>query len=88
MNPTTMTIDTDANARLRQAFTDALELPAGIDHTTLAYRETPTWDSLAHMQLVIAIESAFDVMLETEDVLALSSFTEACVILRRHGHAV
>jgi acyl carrier protein len=71
--------------RLKAAFIAALELDADAEHTILAYRETPTWDSLAHMQLVIAIESAFDVMLETSDVLALSSFTEACTILRRHG---
>ena len=79
---------TDALARLKQAFTEALELPAGVEHGTLAYRETPAWDSLAHMQLVIAVESAFDVMLETEEVLALSSFGEACTILRRHGIAL
>ena len=72
-------------ARLREAFTTALELAPDVDHETLAYRETPTWDSVAHMQLVVAIEGAFDVMLETEEVLALSSFPEARSILRKHG---
>jgi acyl carrier protein len=81
----TTTATADALARLKAAFTEALELPANADHDTLAYRETPTWDSLAHMQLVIAIEGAFDVMLETEQVLALSSFAEARAILRTHG---
>ena len=71
--------------RLQQVFTDALELPPGTEHAALAYRATAAWDSLAHMQLVIANESAFDVMLETTDVLGLSSFTAACEILRRHG---
>ena len=85
---TTIPAGTESLARLKQAFTDALELPATADHTTLAYRETPMWDSLAHMQLVIALESTFDVMLETEEVLALSSFREACTILRRHGIAI
>lgn len=34
-------------------------------------------DSLAHMALVAALEQAFDVMIDTEDVLAISSFTAA-----------
>ncbi|MCU0635043.1 MAG: acyl carrier protein [Gemmatimonadaceae bacterium] len=75
----------DALPRLKQAFTTALELPAEADHATLAYRETAVWDSLAHMQIVLAIETEFGIMLETEDVLALSSFPVACEILRRYG---
>jgi acyl carrier protein len=74
--------------QLQRVFTDTLELPADVDHSTLAYRDTLGWESLAHMQLVLAIESAFDVMLETEDVLALSSFTVACEILRKYGVAI
>jgi acyl carrier protein len=74
--------------QLQRVFTETLELPADIDHSTLAYRETLGWESLAHMQLVLAIESAFDVMLETDDVLALSSFTAACDILRKYGVAI
>ncbi|MCA0375348.1 MAG: acyl carrier protein [Gemmatimonadetes bacterium] len=81
----TTTTTPDTLDRLKAAFSAALELPADADHAALAYRETPTWDSVAHMQLVVAIENAFDVMLETEDVLALSSFTESMVILRKHG---
>lgn len=85
-----MTTDTTTAAaetldRLKAAFTSALELSADADHAVLAYRETPTWDSVAHMQLVVAIENTFDVMLETEEVLGLSSFTESMVILRKHG---
>ena len=79
---------TDALLRLEQVFTEALELPPDTEHATLAYRETAVWDSLAHMQLIIAIESSFDVMLETTDVLGLSSFTVACETLRRHGVAI
>lgn len=82
---TATTSAADTLDRLKAAFTTALELSADADHAVLAYRETPTWDSVAHMQLIVAIENAFDVMLETEEVLALSSFTESMVILRKHG---
>ncbi|HEY0931755.1 MAG TPA: acyl carrier protein [Gemmatimonas sp.] len=87
MSSVTSPDQTDAIARLREAFTTALELAPDADHEALAYRETPAWDSVAHMQLIVAIEGTFDVMLETEEVLALSSFPEARNILRKHGIA-
>ena len=37
------------------------------------------------MALVAELEDRFDVMLETDDVLAMSSFTVASEILQRHG---
>jgi len=35
----------------------------------LGIRKTPGWDSVAHMRLVAEIESAFDIMMDTEDVI-------------------
>ncbi len=49
-----------------------------------AYRETHGWDSVAHMRLVSEIESAFDIMLDTEDVIGMSSFAKAVEILARY----
>jgi len=43
------------------------------------------WDSVGHMALVAAIERAFDVMMETDDVIGLSSFAKAKEILSKHG---
>jgi acyl carrier protein len=79
---------TTARDVLAQAFIDALELPPDTDCGTLKYRDTPNWDSLAHMQVVVSIESAFDIMLQTTEVLALSSFDAACSILRQHDIAI
>ncbi len=77
----------DRLARLQQVFTTSLELAPDVDHSGLAYRATPQWDSVAHLQLVIALEAEFDVMLETDDVLSLSTFGDATTILSRHGIA-
>ena len=49
------------------------------------YRLFPGWDSIAHMQLVADIEAAFDVMLDTDQVIDLSSFAKAKSILSSHG---
>lgn len=72
-------------ARLIEVFREALTVPPDVDITTLAYRSITQWDSVGHMQLVAAIETAFDVMLETDQVIDLSSFDKALEILTAHG---
>ena len=70
---------------LRTAFTNAIGLSPEADFDSLAYGKTDGWDSVAHMSLVAEIESTFDVMLDTDDVIGMSSFPEAKRILRRYG---
>ena len=65
-------------SKLQIAFVEALGIdPEGTDWSTLRYRGIPEWDSVAHMQLVAEIEDSFDIMLETDDVIRLSSFEVA-----------
>jgi acyl carrier protein len=74
-----------ASKTLKQVFVDTLGLSADVDVEKLKYRSIPEWDSIAHMQLVMEIETAFGVMLPTDDVIALSSFEKAKEILGKHG---
>jgi acyl carrier protein len=71
--------------RLRASFRDALDLDASLDVDDLEYRGVEGWDSLAHLSLVAKIEDEFDVMLDTDEVIDLSSFAKATEILARHG---
>ena len=70
--------------KLKSAFAEAL----GIDESTvvdvLAYQSIPQWDSVAHMSLIAALEDDFDVMLETDDVIDMSSVAKAKEILSKH----
>jgi acyl carrier protein len=77
--------DTDALDRLKNAFTQALNLPPGTDFEGLAYGSTQGWDSVAHMALIAEIEAAFDIMLSTDDVIGMSSFGVAKETVARHG---
>lgn len=78
----------EAESKLRGAFVEALGIPADTKLEELTYRGIKQWDSVAHMQLVAAIEAAFDLMLETDDVLGMSSYGKAQEIVRKHGVAV
>jgi len=75
-----------SETRLQQAFQTALDLPADTDWQSLAYAQHEHWDSLGHMALVAEIEEAFDIMMDTDDVIAMSSYPVAVEMLRtRYG---
>lgn len=71
--------------KLKSSFIDGLGL--GADHIVekLEYRSIQEWDSVGHMQLVSQIETDFDIMLETQDVIDMSSFGKAMEILKKYG---
>jgi len=50
----------------------------------LKYMEITEWDSVGHMGLVAAIEDAFDIMLDTDDIIDFSSFEKGKEILEKY----
>ena len=73
--------------QLENIFRDSLGLEQETQVHDLTYRSIEEWDSVAHMVLIGDIEDVFGVMLETDDVIELSSFTNAILILGKHGIA-
>ncbi|WP_113700656.1 acyl carrier protein [Nonomuraea lactucae] len=71
--------------RLRYVFRVSLGLPDDADVDDLEYRAIPQWDSLAHMALVAAIEDEFDTMIDTDEMIDMSSFAKAVLLLEKHG---
>lgn len=47
----------------------------------LSYQAIPLWDSVGHMGLVAALEQEFDIMMETDDIIDLSSYEKGKEIL-------
>ena len=45
------------------------------------------WDSLAHMNLVLELESAYGISLSTEDAMSMTSVAVVKQVLARHGVA-
>lgn len=50
----------------------------------LTYQSNKSWDSVGHMALVAGLEQAFDIMLDTEDILELNSFEKGMEILAKY----
>ena len=74
--------------KLHDCFRQALALPAGAAIEGLAYQDHPSWDSVAHMRLIAAIETAFDLMLDTDEILDMSSYDKTVELLARHDIAL
>jgi len=48
---------------------------------SLEYQGIENWDSVGHMGLIAALEDAFDIMMETDDIIDFSSFKKGMEIL-------
>lgn len=71
--------------KIREIFRTAFDLPGDAMVDDLTYRGIPSWDSLGHMRLIAALETEFDVMFETQDILDLSNFSKGLAILEKYG---
>lgn len=80
-----VTVVQNSLEKLKSAFGSALPLTDNTDYNQIVYGRTNGWDSIAHMTLVAEIETQFEVMLTTEELIALSSFLKAKELLQQHG---
>jgi acyl carrier protein len=51
----------------------------------LTYQSIKDWDSVGHMTLVAALEDAFNIMMETDDIIDFSSYKKGKEILKKYG---
>jgi acyl carrier protein len=50
----------------------------------LVYQSVQQWDSIGHMGMVAALEDAFDIMLETDDIIDFGSYLKGIDILAKY----
>ncbi|MBB2486776.1 acyl carrier protein [Mitsuaria sp. WAJ17] len=70
--------------KLREVFSQVLGMDASQVTDELQYAVAEGWDSVAHMSLIAAIEEAFDIMIDAEDVIDMSSFRKARDIVAKY----
>ncbi len=69
---------------LVKCFVEALGINEEIVVDDLEYNSIPQWDSIAHMILIAALEDEFDIMLDTDDIIDMSSVANAKSILAKY----
>lgn len=73
------------NDRVIETFSRVLGLQAERITDDLRYATIPEWDSIAHMSVIAALEDAFGIMIDMDDVIDMSSVGKARQILAKHG---
>lgn len=72
------------NEKYVNAFKEAFEVEENVLEG-LEYQAIPQWDSVGHMALVAELEDAFDIMMETDDIIDFSSFEKGKEILGKYN---
>ncbi len=70
------------------AFVEGLEIDASVVKEGLEYQSIPEWDSVGHMGLIACLEDAFDIMMDTDDIIDLSSYEKGKEILAKDDYGV
>ena len=71
--------------RLEEIFRYVFKLPQDADVTGVVQHEVPDWDSLAHVSLILALESEFNIQIDPVDSMELTSFESVARYLQEHG---
>ena len=74
-----------SEAKVIACFANALGVSKEIITNNLTYNSIPEWDSIGHMSLIAALESEFDIMLDTDDIIDMSSVAKCKEILLQYG---
>jgi len=51
----------------------------------LEYNSIPQWDSVGHMGLMSALEEAFDIMMDMEEIIGFNSYQKGLEIIKKHN---
>jgi acyl carrier protein len=74
-----MTNQEKYNAAFMESFNIEKAQLAGLEYQSIA-----EWDSIGHMSLVALLEEAFDIMMDTDDIIDFSSFEKGKEIMGKY----
>jgi len=74
----------DMEEKIKKVFAECLGVSDDIITDSLEYASIPQWDSVAHMTVIVGLEDAFDIMIETDDVIDMSSVAKAYEIIGKY----
>lgn len=74
----------DVESRTAAVLSDIFRVPVesiGPDTSTETIEQ---WDSLQHLTVILSLEEEFDIHLEDDEAVKVTSFPAICDIVRRH----
>ena len=64
---------------------DCFSVAPEVLNEKFVYQCVPAWDSVGHMGLIAALEEAFNIMMDTEDIIEFGSYTIGIEKLKKYG---
>ncbi len=71
------------SVRLDDIVRRVLDLEPDVDLATIRYHRTPTWDSVAHLELLLELEEAFGFCLDCEGLPSLPDYASIRELVER-----
>lgn len=71
--------------KYNQVLMDIFNLSADEIREDLNALDVERWDSMGQMRLASALEEAFEIFLDPEDMIQLISYENGLAVLRKHG---
>jgi acyl carrier protein len=70
--------------KYKEVFVETFSVGVSDLSQDFAYQSIDAWDSIGHMSLITALENAFDILIEMDDVIDFASFEKGKEILRKY----
>lgn len=70
--------------KYNKAFIDSFSIDESVLGDALVYNTISEWDSIGHMGLIAAIEEAFNITMETDDIVDFSSYKKGFELLAKY----
>ncbi len=64
----------------------SLGVPADQVTPELAFGDLPQWDSMGHMEVMMALEAQYGIEINAETIAALTSIPAICAYLQENHH--
>ncbi|MDA8631258.1 acyl carrier protein [Litoricolaceae bacterium] len=68
-----------------EIFIETFEISAEQLNESLEYQSIEPWDSVGHMALMAALEDAFDIMLEMDDIIDFGTYLTGIETMKKYG---
>jgi acyl carrier protein len=85
MNTAHSTVGIELDSALQRLIAEILDVPPGEVRADMRREDTGAWDSMSHLRLVTAVESAFGVRFTMEEIATIGSPMELQQIIQSHG---
>lgn len=71
--------------KYNEIFIECFEVEEHQLNAELVYNSILNWDSVGHMAMIAELEDAFEIMMDTDDIIEFSSYEIGKDIIRKYG---